>query len=254
MTLTPLKEKPENIMRELVKNAKKQFKDRLLLVGAKGSLARNEFTPYSDFDLVIIVDDEKLEQWSEFMYNTTYFDIQIISLKNVLKKISTVKFYWPAEVGGKLNLKIYYDNKNTFERLKKEYKTIAKNKKMFEGVVNLNTIIEYFSKSIRYYENREFVNLRWACLTLFEEFSMVLGLLNQRYFIQQGPTAKIKEISKFKYLPVGWKVISQNLVSENPEKNIAGAKQLMRLLDELSKKHSFTNYKIYSIQDIKFKI
>jgi len=253
MALIPLKESSEEVMLEITHILKKHFKNHLLLVGAKGSIARNKFTPYSDFDLIIVVDNDKYEQWPEFMYNTTYIDVQVISLKNILKIISNVNSNWPAEVGGKLNLKIYYDNNNTFKIIKKEFNKIIKNKNLFENEISLNTVIEYYSKSERYFKNEEVINLRWACGWLFEEFSMILALLNQRYFTVQGPTAKIKEMSTFKYLPAGWKQICQNLLSVSSNKNINGARKLIYLLMDLSKKYKFANHKIKSIKEIRFK-
>lgn len=253
MKLIPLKEKPEEIMSEIVQLLKKHFKNHLLLVGAKGSLARKDFTPYSDFDLVIIVDDEKYCQWPEFMYGTTYFDVCVTSINSVLKTIKTIRSDWPINVGGKLNIKVFYEKNNTYKKMKVEHDKIIKNKKDFENAINTNTIIEYYSKSERYYKQKQFDNLRWACGWLFEEFATVLAMLNQKYFTIQGPTSKIKEISKYKYLPICWKSISLNLISKDAEKNILGAKKLMILIDKLSKKHEFANHKINKINEIKFK-
>jgi hypothetical protein len=253
MKLIPLKEKPEEIMSEIVNILKKHFKNHLLLVGAKGSLARGDFTPYSDFDLVIIVDDEKYSQWPEFMYGTTYIDVCVTSINSVLQTIKTIRNDWPINVGGAFKIKVYYDKNNTYKKMKVEHDKIIKNKKAFENAINLNTIIEYYSKAKRYYDKKEYTNLRWSCNTLFEEFATILAMLNQKYFIGQGPTSKIKQLSEYKYLPLGWKSISLNLISKDSEKNISGAEKLMVLIDKLSKKHQFANHKIEKICEIKFK-
>lgn len=239
-------------MDAIITSSKKKFGTHLLLVGAKGSLARDDFTPYSDFDLIIIVDDVKKEQWVECMYNTTYIDTQVIALASVVKKITTITPEWPSEAGGKLNIRIYYDKNKTFEKLQKAYKQVKENKKLFENAVSLNTTIEYYSKALRYYEKKEFANLRWACGWLFEEYSMIMALLNQRYFTIQGPSAKIEEMTTFAYQPRGWKAACEQLICEDPKKNIASATSIVNILEALSKKHCFAKHSISSIKDMRF--
>jgi len=253
MRYKPYDKDMEKSMREIVRIAKRTFKDSLLLVGAKGSIARGDFGPYSDFDLVIIVEDKKLEQWPEFMYNNTYFDIQVISFDSVVRKLLDVSMSWPAEAGGKLGLRIFYDKANTYDKLYAQYNKVKSDKKKFENAISLNTLTEYYSKAIRYFQNKDFDSLRWACLSLFEEFSMILALLNRKYYVSQGPKAKIEQISKFDYLPMGWKNISEKLISKNGKDNIEGANLLWSLCDELAARHEFKNHSINDISDIKFK-
>jgi len=243
----------EESMKEIVRIAKASFKDNLLLVGAKGSIARGDFNPYSDFDILIIVKDKKYEQWPEFMFKDTYFDIQVICLDSVLGKIRNVSMHWPAEAGGKLGLKIFYDKEDTYKKMYSWYKKIITDKEIFENAISLNTLTEYYSKTLRYYQNKDYDSLRWASLCLFEEFSMILALLNKEYYTSQGPTEKILQISKFKYLPKNWKEVSKKLISKDAKDNISGANELWDLCKELSKKHKFHDYSIKNISEIKFK-
>ncbi len=182
MKLTPFNKDLEETMNQIVNIAKKSFNKSLLLVGAKGSIARNDFTPYSDFDILIVVDNKKFEQWPEFMYNTTYFDIQVTTLDNLVSKVENVDMYWPGRASGILNLKVYYDKNKVFDKIKRSYTKLLKHPQKFDKAISLNTITEYYSKAQRYYNNQEYESLRWATFTLFEEFSMMMALLNEKIF------------------------------------------------------------------------
>jgi predicted nucleotidyltransferase len=251
--LKPFNKDLEETMNQIVDIAKKSFNKSLLLVGAKGSVARNDFTPYSDFDILIIVNNKKYEQWPEFMYNTTYFDIQVVTLDEVLSKIENLDMYWPGRASGLVNLKVYYDKKDIFGKIQKSYNRLGKNTQKFENAISLNTITEYYAKAVRYYNKKEYESLRWATFTLFEEFSMMMALLNHKYSPGQGPTYKIAQMEKFSYKPKGWLTISKNLTSINPKDNIDGANKLYNLCHKLSKKHKFGDYNIKDITEIKFK-
>jgi hypothetical protein len=253
MKLKPYDKDLEQTMNQIVDIAKKSFNKSLLLVGGKGSIARNEFTPYSDFDIIIIVNDKKYVQWPEFMYNTTYFDIQVTTLDDATTSLKNVNMYWPASAGGRLNIKVYYDKDSTYEKMQKIYSQLKKKNKLFENAVSLNTLIEYYSKVQRYYNNKEYESLRWASFSLFEEFSMMMALLNQKYYSGQGPTYKIAQMEQFKYKPKGWLLISKKLTSTSPKDNIEGAEKLYQLCHKLSKKHKFRDFAIMDIKNITFK-
>jgi len=251
MKLISLKEKPEEIIDIIIKKLKNKYKKRLLFVGGKGSLATDKFTPLSDLDLVVALDKGK-EEYFEFIYGTTYIDIKVSPLKKLMEEIKNIDTYWPLRAGGLLNLKLYYEKNNSFNILKKTFNTVKKNKKAFEHSINLNSFIEYYSKAHRAYQNKEYKMLSWAAFELYEMFILTLALLNQEYYISQGPNRFIEQIQKFKYKPKDWKSGILLSLSKDPKKEIKGIDIMWKILNNLKKKNNLRSYDISKIEDIKF--
>lgn len=254
MELKPLKKNPNEIIKIVIDKLKEQFGKKLLYVGGKGSLANNNFTEYSDLDLIVAIEDNKFKiEYKTFIYNTTVIDIQISSYKSIKEDLETIDFYWPIKLGGILNLKIYYGDKKYLEELNSSYLKLKKNKVLFENAISLDSITEYYSKAKRAYANKELEELNWHSMELWEMFAFIIALLNQNYYINQGPKKFINQINNFKYKPEGWKEAFELVISNNYDNMIKGCKMIFDISYELSKKHKFRNLNIKKISEISFK-
>jgi predicted nucleotidyltransferase len=249
--LIPLKENPEEIIQIVVQKLKKKYGNKLLFVGGKGSLATGKFTPLSDIDLVVAVTECK-ENYVEFIYGTTYIDIRVATLKTLKNDLKKIDMYWPLRAGGILNLKIYYDKNKSFAKLKKVYQELIKNKKKFENAAELNAFIEYYSKSYRAFNDKNYKLLYWASFELFHQFSFILALLNQEYIISQDPIRLINQIKKFKNKPRGWESAVRLSMDRNPKKIFEGIQKMWKILNQLRKKYDFKSYDINNPNQIKF--
>lgn len=251
MDLIPLQETPEEIVLLIVEKLKKRYGSKLLFVGGKGSLATGKFTPLSDLDLVVAVKSGK-EKYVEFVYGTTYIDVRIASITKLIEDLNNVDIVWPLKAGGILNLKLYYEKEKSFSKLKKAYTELKKDKKKFENAVELNTFIEYYSKSYRAFHNKDYEQLYWTSFELIHQFAFVIALLNQQYFTSQGPIKFIDQIKKFKYKPNGWDSAIRLSTSRDPEKVFSGVSKMWKILNQLRKKHDFKSYDIDSLNQIRF--
>lgn len=252
MNLVPLKISPDEVIEVILSKAKRKYGSDLLLVGAKGSLARGEFTKLSDFDMVIIVKNKHRSHWKEYLFNTTYIDINVITLSDSINAIKSLNHYWPAGAGGKLNLKVYYDPKNTKSKLKKAYDELKKSKRKFIDAIEINSFIEYYSKAMRYVRSKDYESLHWAANELAEEFGMILMLINQKYFTSQGPSTKIKQIKNLKIKPRGTISTLENLYSLKSSKNIVGVNSVAILVEKLRTEYQFKSSKIKELNEINF--
>jgi len=249
MKLIPLKEKPEEIFSLLIDRLKKKFKKDLLFVGGKGSIATGKFTPLSDIDVVVAIKKGK-EKYYEFVYGTTYIDIRVAPIKNLVNDLKNINMSWPLRAGGILNLKLYYEKNKSFSVLKKTVKELRKDK--FEQAVELNSFIEYYSKSHRAFHNKDYEQLYWTTFELFHQFAFVIALLNKQYYISQGPINFINQIKKFNYKPAGWESAIRLSMSRNPKKAFDGVQKMWKILNTLRKKHNFRSYDIKQLKEVKF--
>ena len=90
MELQPLQEQPEDIVNVIIEKLRAKFGETLLYVGGKGSLANGGFTPFSDLDLVVVLNDDSAERYETFIYNTT-------PLSKVFKDMERQKYHRPMK-------------------------------------------------------------------------------------------------------------------------------------------------------------
>jgi len=251
MELIPLETSPEKVIDDIIDKLKKKYKSKLLFVGGKGSLANEKFTPLSDIDLVVCLSEGK-EEYREFLYGTTYIDIRVASFSKLKKELEDIDMVWPLKAGGILNLKLFYKKDNSFEKLKKVYENVRKDKRKFENAVELNTFVEYYSKSYRAFKNKEYEQLFWASFELYHQFAFIIALLNKEYFTEQGPMKFIKQIEKFEYKPRGCMEAIKLSMSRKPKKSFKGVKKMWEIVNKLSEEFDFKSNKIDSLEEIKF--
>lgn len=247
--LTPLREPPEQILSLLEQKAKLQYKENVLLIGVKGSLAHGNFTLLSDIDMVVILRD-CTEHYKEFMYGTTYIDVRIVSLPDALRDIRKVTLDWPLRVGGLLGIKAHYEKEKVKAKLVEEYHHIQKIDHLFTDAIDLHSFTEYYSKAYRAHQEDDSAQLIWAAVTLSHEFALIIALLNKKYYISQGPLKYAEQIEQFDYKPDGWKEALENTMSRDKDKSMEGIHQMWKILNLLSIKHKFATKRITSLEDI----
>ncbi|MBL3659048.1 hypothetical protein [Fulvivirga sediminis] len=249
MELIPLLESPDEISSIILEKLKGKYGKRLLLFGVKGSVAANEFTPYSDLDYVVAI-NQGTANWFEYLYGTTYIDIRVVTIETLIKEMESVYMQWPLKAGSILNMRVYYDCENTYSYLLSIYEEIKKDTKQFENAVELNTFMAHYSKAYRAFQAKDFVQLTWSSIELVNQFAYTIALLNQECFISRSPSKLLKQIKAFNFRPLGWEEAMLLALTNDPEQIFKGIHKMLLILDKLKDKYEFRDFKISSISNI----
>lgn len=245
-----LESERSKIVEAIFNQSKKDFREKLLYFGLKGSMGRGEYGPLSDIDIVIVVQRIEAGSWKLFRYNDTVIDISLYNYDEAIQEVTEIGGNWPEIAGSILESKPLFDKLLILDTLKKELSKIPKNN--FYDALEFCLPYEYFSKIFRCYNNKDYANLRVYANNLFLLSCMNIGLLNQKYFTKSGVNI-LSEIKLLKDVPKDFVNNSKGCYSENFEEVFESCKYLFNIAKDLEERFSkFKNYNYKIINLDKF--
>jgi kanamycin nucleotidyltransferase len=76
-----------------------QYREQLVLVGLIGSVARNEDTPWSDLDLLVVMRDADLPPARALLFQGSVISFEVVEQSALERTLSTPKLGWPFYMG-----------------------------------------------------------------------------------------------------------------------------------------------------------
>ncbi len=231
--LTPLsREEFQSVVHRVVSELQRKYAEHLLYVAAYGSLARGAETPFSDIDLLAIVDKGEAREHG-WLYRTTPVDVHVLPLRKVRERILRVDGFWPHEVGLLLKHHVYLDRAGIAERLRRWHAQALRRVKMetYAGFYN------YIGKMQRGWEERNPEVMRRAAWEIFFMSCMDLALLNRRFYTDH--MRMTEEIEDFELLPEGFLEHAKKLFHPDLEQVYLAAKDLFEIHLRLAKEYGY---------------
>lgn len=234
------------IIRRVVSELERVYKDRLLYVAAFGSLARAAETPLSDIDLLAIVDEGPAGAHT-WLYRTTSIDVSVLPLEKVRERIFRVDGFWPHEVGALLKHKVYLDRGGISKRLGRWHAQALR--RVRRPVDPHAGFYEYLGKMERGWQTRNPEVMRRAAWEIFFMSCMDLALVNRRfYFDHMRMTEQIKQ---FRIVPKGFVKHAKNLFHSDLGEVYRAAQALVRIHLRLAKAHGYEMKSLSRVDQIR---
>lgn len=222
------------IIRQVVSELKRKYRDRLLYVAAYGSLARGAETPLSDIDLLAIVDKGASENRA-WLYDTTSVEVRVLPLETVKERILRVDMLWPHEVGSLLKHKVYLDWGRTAENLRRWHARAVRTLK--RPVEPYAGFYEYFGKMARGWGERNSEVMRRAAWEIFFMSCMDLALVNKRFYSDH--MRMTEEIEGFDLVPEGFLEHARNLFHSDLGEVYRAAQGLFKIHLQLARERGY---------------
>ena len=247
--LTPLMEdEAQSVVDRIVRELERTYGDDLLYVAAMGSLARGTFSPFSDIDLVALIESERRAS-HRWLYKTTPVDVAVLPLQKAKKRILEVDGLWPHEVGSFLLNRVYLDRGDVRAKLDRWHAKILREGSTFRGACEILGFFEYFSKVQRAQEQGNAEILRYAAWEIFFMSCMNVALLNKRYFYDH--TTMTNQMTGFDFLPPGVLEASQDVFHTSLESVARGARRLFEINLSLADEYGFAQGVIDDVEQLR---
>lgn len=247
--LVPLKRHEfRRIIGRVVDELKRKYGSGLLYVAAKGSIARDATTPYSDVDLIAVVKSAR-ENGYEWLYRTTPVDVSLYSLADVRDNILTVDGFWPHRVGSFLVNKVYVDRASVAEKIRRWHKAALQKDDSFRQACEYVGFLEYYSKVLRARRMRNAEVLRYAAWEIFFMSCMNIALLNKRFYYNH--TTMIEQVRGFEFVPEGFLESAGNIFSRDLVRVAGAARTLVGINLKLAEKFRFEKKGLTSIRQLR---
>ncbi|WP_224771463.1 hypothetical protein [Metabacillus idriensis] len=103
------------------------YEQKIVAIGAYGSVGLETDRPYSDIELHIVTDNGFRLQNYEFVYKDFKIELSMNERNELFKKARMVNESWPITAGVYINILPIYDPNDLFEELKKlHFKAVMK--------------------------------------------------------------------------------------------------------------------------------
>ena len=222
------------LVRQVISELERVYKDRLLYVAAFGSLARAAETPFSDIDLLALTRKGPSGAHS-WLYGTTSIDVNVLPLARVKERIFRFDEFWPHEVGALLKHRVFVDRGGISERLKRWHaEALGRVKRPVEPDAGL---YEYLGKMRRGWASRDPEIMRRAAWEIFFMSCMDLALVNRRFYVDH--MRMTEEIKDFRIVPKGFVKHARDLFHSDLEKVYKAAQALVRIHQKLAKAYGY---------------
>jgi len=234
------------LIRQVISELERVYKDRLLYVAAFGSLARGTETPLSDIDLLAIVRKGPPGNHT-WLYGTTSIDVNVLPLEKVKERIFRVDEFWPHEVGALLKHKVYVDRGGIAERLRRWH---AEALKRLERPVDPHAaFFEYLGKMERGWASRNPEVVRRVAWEIFFMLCMEIALVNRRFYVDH--MRMTEQIKKFRIVPKGFMKHARNLFQSDLEKVYKATQALVRMHLNLAKAYGYQMKSLKRVDQIR---
>jgi len=223
---------------------------QLLYVAAKGSIARDAATAYSDVDLIAVLKSAQAQnEGYEWLYRTTPVDVNLYTLNGVRNSILKVDGFWPHRVGSFLVNKVFVDRAGVAEKIRRWHKSALENDQSFRRACEFVGFLEYYSKVLRARRTMNAEILRYASWEIFFMSCMNIALLNKRFYYNH--TTMIEQISRFEFVPEGFLGSARSIFSRDLTKVVQAARSLVRINQELAEKFGYEKKGLTGIRQLR---
>jgi len=107
-----------DLAHNLARRLRQHYGERVLAIGAYGSLARGTDRPYSDIELHCVLHGTQYERWLEWSAGPWKAEIDVYSQELLLARAAQVDGDWPISHGAVTAVMALYDPDGYFPRLK----------------------------------------------------------------------------------------------------------------------------------------
>lgn len=247
--LVPLsKSEFPRIIGRVIDELERKHGAQLLYVAAKGSMARDTATAYSDVDLIAVLKSTK-EEGYELLYRTTPIDVSLYTLDGVRKSILNVDGFWPHRVGSFLVNKVYVDRADVGKKIRRWHEAALENDQSFMEACEFVSFLEYLSKVLRARRSMNAEILRYAAWEIFFMSCMNIALLNKRFYYNH--TTMIEQVSQFGFVPGGFLRSARNIFSRDLTLVAEAARDLVRINQKLARKFGFEKRPLTSLRQLR---
>lgn len=222
------------LIRQVISELERVYRDRLLYVAAFGSIARVAETPLSDIDLLAIL-RKGLPGSHTWLFGTTSIDVNVLPLDKVKERILRVDEVWPHEVGALLKHRVYIDRGGVSKKLRRWHAEALRRRK--RPVDPHAGFYEYLGKMERGWESRDPEVMRRAAWEIFFMSCMDLALVNRRFYVDH--MRMTEEIKGFRIVRKGFLKQAKNLFHSDLEEVHKAAKALVRIHLSLAKAYGY---------------
>jgi len=183
---------------KITRHIVEEIGDQAKLILVYGSIARDEATPFSDLDMLVITDIAPYRR--SFVLKRRPVEIWSMTLEECKELITTPSISWGVAVTIFFQNKVLYGDRKILNQLQNLYRSLDMRPFIQFCARTLVSFAEILGKVKHAAQTKDMIYARWASYDLANTVAGMVAMINKKYYLNQWGK-HLPEILQCKILP-----------------------------------------------------